>query len=443
MFDFLSQKFSSIFSSLQNKKALQEGDVDAALEQVKHALLEADVPYDLVEEFANQIKQEVVGQKVVASLKPAEQLLTVVNDKLISFLGGQTVTASFQIPSVVMVMGLQGSGKTTSIAKMVHFVVKEAEKRGKKRRVLCASVDFYRPAAIDQLAMLAAREGVSFYRARVTDPVNAAREIYAHFKQEQYDLLFLDTAGRLHVDNQMLQELRTIESFVAPKHKLLVLDAMTGQESLAVARAFDQAVGFQAAILSKMDSDTRGGAAFSFRYALKKPIIFIGTGEKGDDFEQFHPERAASRMLGMGDIKTLVERANEKIKESEQEQVNRAILSGKMTLDDFAKQMDMVNRLGSISSLMKYMPGMSGMKISQDQLEQGQKELGKFRVIMSSMTRKERLSPHILDASRKKRVAQGAGVEVVDVDMLLSRFQQAQQYAKLLKKLGPFKSMFK
>jgi signal recognition particle subunit SRP54 len=218
---------------------------------------------------------------------------------------------------------------------------------------------------------------------------------------------------------------------------------MTGQESLTVARAFDQAVGFQAAILSKMDSDTRGGAAFSFRYALKKPIIFIGTGEKSDDFEQFHPERAASRMLGMGDVKTLVERANEKIKESEQEQVNRAILSGKMTLDDFAKQMEMVNRLGSISSLMKYMPGMSGMKISQDQLEQGQKELGKFQVIMSSMTRKERLSPHILDASRKKRVAQGAGVEVVDVDMLLSRFQQAQQYAKLLKKLGPFKSMFK
>ncbi len=443
MFDFLSQKFSTVFSSFSNKKTLDQASVDEALNQVKDALLSADVPYDLVEKFTQSVSDELVGQKLIGSLKPSEQLLKVVHDKLLAFLGGnENRSFTVTIPSVLMVMGLQGSGKTTTIAKLAYYVKKEAEKRNKKRRILVASVDFYRPAAVDQLQVVAKQAGVDFYRAQAQTPLEAAVEIHRYWQRERYEILLLDTAGRLHVDNQMLRELQDIDRELQPKQKLLVLDAMTGQESLAVARAFDQAVGFQSALLSKTDSDSRGGAAFSFRYALKKPIIFIGTGEKVDNLDQFHPERVASRMLGMGDIKTLIERAEEKIKKSEQDQMASSFERGKMTLEDFAQQMDMVNRLGSLSSVMKYIPGMGGAQIPAGVLEEGQKEMKRFRAIISSMTLKERLYPRLLNDSRKNRVAKGAGVGVSEVNKLLSRFDQMQQYAKLIKKSGGLRNLF-
>ncbi|TET36903.1 signal recognition particle protein [Candidatus Dependentiae bacterium] len=443
MFDFLSKKFSSIFSKVRGKKTLDVATIDAALEQVEDALLSADVPYDLVQTFAQEIKDDLVGKKVTTSLQADEQLMKVVNDRLVAFLGGDKSIFSPQIPSVIMVMGLQGSGKTTTIAKLAHYMAQEGKKRGKERRILMASVDYYRPAAIDQLEQLSKRAQISFFRAQSNDPITAACEIYDYWRSNNYEFLLLDTAGRLHVDNRMLEELRILDSRLQPKHKLLILDAMTGQESLAVARAFEQGVGFQGAILTKIDSDTRGGAAFSFRYALKKPIIFMGSGEKLEDLEQFYPERSASRMLGMGDIKSLIEHAEQKIKADEQQSVYRSFQNGKMNLEDFAQQMDMINKLGSLSSIMKYMPGAGNLSVSQDQLDQGQQEMNRFRAIMSSMTRKERLYPPLLNDSRKKRVAKGAGVAVGEVNKLLSRFDHMQQYAKLIKKSGGFGRLFK
>jgi len=440
MFDFLSKKFSQVFSRITGTGSLTEKNVQEALEKVQDALLEADVPHTLIDEFVHSIKQEVIGQKVTDSLKPGEQFIKVVRERLLAFLGGGGSSSifSFQIPSIMMVMGLQGSGKTTTLAKCAYFVQKQAQKRGKKRRILLASVDFYRPAAVDQLEVLAQQVGVSFYRASHKDPVQAAKEISEYARKELFELLFLDTAGRLHIDSNLLQELQKIDVLLKPKYKFLVLDAMTGQESLNVARTFGQEVPFHAAILTKMDSDTRGGAAFAFRYALKKPILFVGTGEKIDDFEPFRPERMADRILGMGDVLSLIEKADEKIKKSEQESIMRSLKRGKLTLQDFANQLSMVGKLGSLTKLAQYLPGMGGADISPEMLQKGELEMKKFEAILSSMTQKERLCPRILDGSRKKRIASGAGVVVSDINSLLQRFEQSQQFAKLFKRFGRF-----
>jgi len=440
MFDFLSQKFSDIFSRLTGKGYLSEDNIQDAIQKVKDALIEADVPYNIVEEFIGSIKREIVGKKVFKALKPGEQFIKVVHEKLLNFLGAEASSSqfSFQIPSTVMVLGLQGSGKTTTIGKLAYFVQQQAKKRGKSRKILLASVDFYRPAAVDQLEVLAGQVGVDFYRAQSTDPVVAAKEIVTYAKNNMFELTFLDTAGRLHVDNDMLLELRDIESHAKPKYKVLVLDSMTGQESLNVAQAFDQCVPFNFAVLTKMDSDTRSGAAFAFRYSLKKPINFVGVGEKVEDFEAFRPKRVADRILGMGDMLSLIEKAEEKIKKSEQESLYNSFATGKMNLQDFANQIDMVGKLGSLSRILKYMPNMTGAKISPDMVEKGEKEVKKFKAIISSMTPKERFFPSVLDGSRKKRVAIGAGVRVEDVNILLQRFEQSKQYAKLFKKFGRF-----
>jgi signal recognition particle subunit SRP54 len=443
MFDLLSKKFSSLFSQLTGSTKLTEQNLQEAFVSVQDALLEADVPYDVVENFIAEVKKEVVGQKVLGALKPAEQLMKVVKDKLIAFLGGKHEAAfSFQLPSVVMVMGLQGSGKTTTIAKLAHWVQREAKTRNKSRRILVGSVDFYRPAAIDQLEVLAKQANVDFYRAQSTDPTGAAQEIMQRYKQGGYELVLLDTAGRLHVDDAMMQELVAIDKLLQPRYKFLVLDAMTGQESLAVAKAFNDQVGFKAAILTKMDSDTRGGAAFAFRFVLEKPIRFVGVGEKVDDLNPFYPERAASRMIGMGDMQSLIDQANEKIKQDDQQAAYKSMSSGKMTLQDFANQMDMVGKLGSLSQVVKYIPGMSNVNISQDMLHKGEVEVNRFKAIISSMTPKERIYPDLLDGSRKSRVAKGAGVEVQEVNLLLQRFEQVKQYAKLFKKRGFFGKLF-
>lgn len=445
MFDFLSNKFSSIFSHLTGKGKLTESDIDRVLDQVKDALIEADVPLALVQTFCDDIKKEVAGQKVLASLKPSEHLIKVVHDRLKAFLGGQdSVPFTFQLPSIVMVMGLQGSGKTTSIGKMAYMMSSEAKAKGKDRRILMASVDFYRPAAVDQLEILSKQvPGATFYRAQSTDPVQAAKEIMAFYQKGLFELLFLDTAGRLHVDEQMLEELKHINAALKPKYKMLVLDAMTGQESLAVAEQFNKVVGFDMAVLTKMDSNTRAGAAFAFRYALKKPIVFVGSGEKIADLERLYPERLAGRILGMGDITSLIERANEKIKQSEQESLEKAINKGQLSLQDFADQLKMMQKLGSLSQIVKYMPGGNNPAFSPDMIQKGEVELKKFGAIISSMTQKERIMPKILDASRKKRVAAGAGVTVADINLLLERFEQSQQYVKLLKKFGRFPGVFK
>lgn len=435
MFGFLSKSFSSVFSSFGGYTRLTEKNIDESIEKIRHSLFEADVPYDLVESFIEQVKQDVVGKKVVHSLRPQEQFMKVVYDRLLAFLGGEYLQESFtfQIPSTVMMLGLQGAGKTTTLAKLALFIQNQAKKRGKQRRILCASVDFYRPAAIDQLAFVAEQAGANFYRATSTNPVQAAQEIMAHAKRESYEIVLLDTAGRLHVDETMMAELEAIEKITKPKYKFLVVDGMIGQESLSVAQHFQDRIAFDYAILSKMDSDTRAGVAFSFRYALKKPVLFMGTGEKLDTLELFRPERIAKRMLGMGDILTLVENAQDKIKKSEQETLEQNLKSGQITLEDFAQQLSMVSRLGSLSSMMKYIPGMGNFNISTAQVDQGEKEMRKFQAIIGSMTKKEKLYPKILDVSRKQRIAKGAGVSVQDVGHMLQRFEQSKQFVKLLK----------
>lgn len=437
MFDFLTQKFSSIFSSFGRNSRLTQENISTTLEQVQDSLLEADVPLATVQEFVATVQQEVVGQKLVASMKPAEQFIKIVHDRMVAFLGGQYLqeTFTFQIPSVVLMMGLQGSGKTTTIGKLAYFIKAQAQKRGKTRKVLCASVDFYRPAAIDQLEIVAQQAGVDFYRATSTNPVQATQEIYAYFKQQSYEHLLFDTAGRLQVDDLMMQELVQIKKILQPKYSFMILDGMTGQESLSVAQAFENTVGFDGAILSKMDSGARGGAAFAFRYVLKKPIYFVGTGEKLENLEVFRPERVAKRMLGMGDMLTLIENAQDKIKQADQEKMTRAMLSGDITLDDFAQQLNMVSKLGSISSILKFMPGMGNVSIPSAEVQKGEVELKKFRVVLSSMTRMERTKPALLqDVSRKNRIAKGAGVDVATINLLLQRFEQSKQFVKLLKK---------
>lgn len=439
MFDFLANKFSAVFNRLAGNNRLTEANMGEALEEVKGALIEADVPLVLVEKFVDSVKKEAVGKKVLASIKPGEQLVKLVHDQLVAFMGGtSTGDFSFPLPAVVLVMGLQGAGKTTSIAKLVHWVQKQAAKKGKKRRILLASVDFYRPAAIDQLSLLAEQVGVSFYRSTVNSPLPAVQEILELYKKERYEMLFLDTAGRLHVDDGMMAELKAINAAISPRYKLLVLDAMTGQESLRVAAAFNDAIGFDGAMLTKIDSDTRGGAAFAFRYALQKPIVFVGSGEKYDDLEEFKPERVAGRILGMGDVLSLVERAQERVNADKQAALEQSLRSGRMTLEDFASQLDMVSSMGSLGALMKYLPGAGGASLSPEMVQKAESEMKQFKAVIHSMTPKERQNTRILDLSRKRRIARGAGVDVKIVDLLLARFEQSQQYVKLLRKFGRF-----
>jgi len=435
MFDFLSQKFSSLFSRLSAATTITEDNIQETLEAVEGGLLEADVPYAVVQTFIESVKKDVVGQKIIGKLRPAEQLMKVVQDKIIDFLGGQDKIFSFSSPATIMVMGLQGSGKTTTIGKLAYKIKKDAEKNDAVKKIVVGSIDFYRPAAIDQLEILAKQVGVTFYRARSKDPVEAAKEIVSFGKNNNYDFILLDTAGRLHIDNRMLQELQEINALLQPTHTFLVLDAMTGQESLAIAKAFDDTIGFQGAILTKMDSDACGGAAFAFRFVVKKPIIFVGEGERVTDLNPFYPDRAAERILGMGDIRSLIEHAEEKIAAHEQEKAEQAFKSGTFSLQDFADQMAMMNKLGSLSQLLKYMPGV-GTKISPEMIQRGEVELVRYRAIISSMTPKERLNAGILNNSRMQRVARGAGVKAEDVAMLLKRFEEAKQYVKLLNKFG-------
>lgn len=443
MFDFLSQKFSGVLSWLKDRGRLTEENIDESMAQVFDALLEADVPLEIVEAFLQEIKSEVVGKKIQNSLNPGQQLIKIVHDKLLVFLGGNTSLAqiALPIPSVIMVMGLQGSGKTTSTAKIAHWLQQQAAQRGKNRRILIASVDFYRPAAIDQLEILAKKTGVDFYRSAETSVVAAAIDIHNYFKKQSYEFLLLDTAGRLHIDKVMIQELIDIDKKLHPRHKFLVLDAMTGQESLHVARSFDESVGFDSSILTKVDSDTRGGAAFSFRYALKKPISFVGTGEKTNDFENFLPERMATRILGMGDILTLVEKASENISSDEQELMTKKLLDGSFTLKDFSDQLQMIDRLGSLQKITRYLPNMHA--ITPEMMEKGQVEIKKFKAIICSMTAREQRMPHIIDGSRRRRIAIGSGTTVQDVNQLLQRFEQSKQFVKMFKKTGKLKKFFR
>lgn len=433
MFTYLSQKLHDVFSQIAGQKTLTTTNIEVSCDQVLQALIEADVPYAVAQSFLDQVKKAALGIKVSGSLKPGEQFIKLVYEELTKFLGGTTAPFSLELPATVLVMGLQGAGKTTLLSKLAYAQIAQAQQKNKSRSVLLASVDFQRPAAIEQLEIVSRQAGASFYRAATTHTFDAIQEIMAYRRAHSFDILLLDTAGRLHVDTPLLEELGHVVDLVQPTQKILVLDGMTGQESLNVAQAFT-AVGFDGVVMTKMDGSARGGAAFAFSYQLKKPIFYLGTGEKVTDLITFHPDRMAQRILGMGDLLTLIEQAEASVKKDEQEKMAQRMMAGTITLEDFAQQLAMMSRMGSLTSLVQYLPGVQ--KVSEAQISQAEIEMKQFKAIIGSMTPKERKYPEILNGARKARVAKGSGTTPALVNQLLSRFEQCKQFVKLAKQFG-------
>ncbi len=437
MFDQISKAFSSLFSRATKHKTLTGPIVVDLLDPMRQALIQADVSYAVVEAFCAELQGELIGVTIPNTVRPEEYIAKVVYERLVAFLGGKGGNEArqglFAPPSgsTIMVLGVQGSGKTTTAAKLGHFLREKDKNKSKGCRILAGSVDFYRPAAIDQLEIVSAQAGIDFRRAAAADPVKAAIELQAYAREHGYDYFLLDTAGRMHVDDALIAELSAIDRALRPGQKLLVLDSMTGQESLRIAQTFEEKIGFSAAILTKTDSETRGGCAFAFRHELKKPILFVGVGEKVADLERFYPERAATQMLGMGDMASLAERLESQLHQEEQELLFRGAHKKDFTLEDFAQQLDMISKIGSMGQLLRYIPGASQLGISREEIERGELEMKRFRAMIRAMTRKERLVPRILNLSRKRRIARGTGVLVEDVDRFLVRFEESR---KMLKK---------
>lgn len=435
MFDWLSEKFSSVFAHLVGARVLNEQTLTQTITKVREALVQADVPLATVEQFIASIKQAIDEKRVLSASKPGELCIKIVYEQLAAFLSVGSSDQLCQLPpkAVVLMCGLQGSGKTTSVAKLGAYLA-----RHHRRKVSCASIDFMRPAAVEQLTVVAQQAHIGNLVASSTQVSTATAEIMDQFASSSYDLLLLDTAGRLHVDPILLEQLRVVRDHVQPAYTLLVLDAMTGQESLRVAQAFNEAVGFDGALLSKMDSGARGGAALAFAHVLRKPVVLVGLGERLDDLERFYPDRAAKRILGMGDLDSLLERANQALDAQQQQEATARLMSGEFTLQDFAQQLAMMNKLGSLHSIMRLLPG--GITVDKQRLEEGEQEARRFAVIIGSMTVKERQSPQLINKSRIARIARGAGVTPAQVRELLDKFEQSKQFVKLLSKSGSFRN---
>ncbi len=432
MFDALAEKVQSAIEKIGRKGRIDEETLEKGLREIKLALLEADVNYRVVSKFIKDIKGKALGAKVIKGVNPAQQLVKIVHDELVETLGGEAEKLNLKgKPSVILLIGLQGSGKTTTAAKLANYL----KKQGKK--VLLTSADVYRPAAMLQLKKLGNQIGVPvFLEENEKDAVKIAEDALRKAKEEGYDVLIVDTAGRLHIDEEMLEEARRIKERVVPDETLFVVDAMTGQESVNIAKAFDERVGMNGIILTKMDSDARGGVALSVKGVTGKPIKFAGVGEKIDDFEPFYPDRVASRILGMGDIVSLVEKAQEVIDEKEALSMQEKLLSGEFTLEDFRQQLKMIQRLGPLQQIIKMIPGLSSQKMLK-QLEKAidDKKLKRIEAIINSMTPEERRNHAIINASRKRRIARGSGTSVKEVDALIKQFVQAKMAMKQMKKM--------
>ncbi len=433
MFGALTDKFENIFKSLRSRGVLTESDIDAALEEIKIALLEADVSLQVVKSFCSNIRQEALGMKVMKSLNPGQMVIKFVHDELVKTLGETSpLNLRFSPPVIIVMVGLQGSGKTTSTAKLAKYL-----KEDHKRKPLMVSVDVYRPAAIEQLATLAGQIDVSVFPSSTSEsPKDIAVRARQHAEQAGYDTLLIDTAGRLQIDTTLMDELIDIVEAVEPHEVLLVADSMTGQEAVKVAKAFDEALELDGLILTKLDGDSRGGAALSMRAITGKPIKFVGMGEKADALEMFQPDRMASRILGMGDVLSLIEKASKQVSEEEAKKLQKKFKKDQFSLEDFYSQLQMIKKMGSISSLMKMIPGAS--KISE-QLDGGvaEKEMSRVEAIILSMTREERAEHTIINGSRKKRIAQGSGTSVEDVNKLLTQFGTMKKMMKNVSKMGP------
>ena len=426
-FESLADKLQNVFKNLRGKGRLTEADVKAALKEVKMALLEADVSFKVVKQFINSVQERAVGQDVLNSLTPGQMVIKIVNEELVSLMGSETTEIALR-PSneitVILMAGLQGAGKTTTTAKI------GGKLKAKGRRPLLAACDIYRPAAIQQLQINGEKQGVPvFSMGDNHKPVNIAKAAIEHAQKNGYNVVILDTAGRLHIDEAMMNELVEIKENVTVDQTILVVDAMTGQDAVNVAGMFNDKIGIDGVILTKLDGDTRGGAALSIRSVTGKPILYIGMGEKLSDLEQFYPDRMASRILGMGDILSLIEKAELEVDEAKAKELSQKIRKAEFDFNDFLDQMRQIKKMGGMAGIMNMMPGMNQMKGNVD-IDEG--AMDRVEAIILSMTPQERSNPSVLNPSRKQRIAKGAGVDISEVNRIVKQFDQMKKMMKQL-----------
>jgi len=424
-FEGLSEKLNAAFKRLRGKGRLTEADVRAGMREVRLALLEADVSYKVVKDFIAKVTERCVGADVLESLTPGQQVVKIVNEELTELMGGTNarLTMASKGPTVVMMVGLQGAGKTTNVAKLAAFMRRQFGKRP-----LLVACDVYRPAAITQLQVVGRQVDIPVFEMGQGDPVAIAQEALRYARDHGHDLVFLDTAGRLHIDEALMNELKAIKKAVTPNEILLVVDAMTGQDAVNAATAFDEALGIDGVVLTKLDGDARGGAALSIRAATGKPIKFVGTGEKLDMIEVFHPDRMASRILGMGDMLSFIEKAEQQYDEEQAAKLEEKLRKNRLTLTDYLDQMEQLQNMGDLNQIMSMLPG--NMTKGFDASQVDPKVFARNRALIQSMTPKERENPQILNASRKRRIAAGCGLQVVDVNRLLKSFEMLQDLTK-------------
>ncbi|MCB8914824.1 MAG: signal recognition particle protein [Thermoleophilales bacterium] len=426
MFDQLSDRLQSTLSDVRKRGKLTEADVDKAMREIRLALLEADVNFKVVKAFTARVKERCLGADVMGSLNPGQQVVKIVNEELTELMGGagRDLVFSNKGITVILMAGLQGSGKTTATAKLAMLLKKEG------KSVALAACDVYRPAAIKQLETVGKRAGAVVYQQGTdADPVEIAAWALEKAKEEGREVLIVDTAGRLHIDSDLMDELARIRKRVKPHNVLLVVDAMTGQDAVGVAESFSEAAEFDGVIISKLDGDARGGAALSVKAVTGKPIIFASTGEKLEDFEHFHPDRMSSRILGMGDVLSLIEKAEEQVSEEEAEELQKKMSEGQFTLEDFLKQMRQIRKMGPIGNLLGMMPGMGAMKKLKD-VDVDDGELDRVEAIILSMTPHERAMPQIIKGSRRRRIAEGSGTKIQQVNNLVKQFDQMKKLMK-------------
>jgi signal recognition particle subunit SRP54 len=432
MFDSLTDKLNSVFKRLRGHGKLTEQNITEALKEVRLALLEADVNFKVVKDFVERIRSRAVGREVLESLTPAQQVIKIVHEELISLMGGanMVLNLSFKTPIPIMLVGLQGSGKTTTVGKLGKFL------KEKGRKPYLVPADVRRPAAIEQLTKLGEQLSLPVFTPNPQEsPLKICQKALIWAEEENGDVLLIDTAGRLHIDEALMKELEEIKRELNPREILLVADAMTGQDAVNVAKRFNEALDIHGVILTKLDGDARGGAALSIQAVTGKPIKFIGVGEKLDALEIFHPDRMASRILGMGDVLSLIEKAQEAIDAKKAQELEKKLLKDTFTLEDFREQLQQIKKMGSIEQIFSMIPGMGRLKIPKD-LQGSEKELVKVEAIINSMTKEERRSPEILNGSRRLRIAKGSGTTVQDVNQLLKQYLQTKKMLRQFKRGG-------
>ena len=433
MFDTLNTKFEKIVQSIKGKALISETDLEVTLREIRIALLEADVSLIVVKDFINSVKENIIGKEILKSIKPDQMIIKLVQDELINILGSENKQINFSSSQLTKILfcGLQGSGKTTSVAKLSNYI-----KKSSKKKVLISSADVYRPAAQEQLSIMAKETKTEFYSHNLSSPIKIIRETLAYAKKNLFDVIILDTAGRQVIDQGLMNELKLIEKNFIPDETLLVADALTGQDAANVAKSFSESVKITGSILTRVDGDSRGGAALSIKTITNSPIKFIGIGEKIENFEPFHPERIAQRILGMGDIVSLVEKAAENIDKEEMEDMVKKFAKGKFDLEDFSNQLKQMGKMGGVTGLLSMLPGVSKAQKLMAENKVSDSMINKQIAIISSMTKQERAEPDIIKASRKIRISNGSGTKVQDVNRLLKQFLQSQKMMKKMKSMG-------